>query len=140
MQTQSSQSTIAQVVKKHAIRMVCEPATHNPNMDRSDKWHNEAHHWKVTFKKKDRQFTLYFSMGKLRYEEPKADEVIDCLRMDFISIRSEPTFESWASSLGYDEDSRKAYKSWLICKRQAAKFERFMGKEAIEDLENCEGL
>lgn len=132
--------SVYQLAKKHNITLSCQPAENNPNFMGDSEWMKRAHHWKVTLKKNRKQMTIYFSMGMLRYEEPQIDEVLDCLKMDFFSIKNERTFEEWACSLGYEIDSLRAYKSWLVSKKQARRFEKFMGKEALEELEECEAL
>lgn len=132
--------SVYQLAKKHNIKISCQPTDTNPNFMGDSEWMQRAHHWKVTLKKNRKQMTVYFSMGMLRYEEPKIEEVLDCLKMDFFSIKNERTFEEWASSLGYETDSLRAYKSWLVSKRQAKRFEKFMGKGILEELEQCESL
>ena len=137
---EKEQETIHALIDRHNLSMSCEPANGNPHIVEESEWSKRAHHWKLTLKKKRKQMTVYFSMGMLRYEEPNLAEVLECLKMDFFSIRNEQTFEDWASSLGHDNDSLRAYKSWLITKKQANRFEKFMGKEAMNDLECCRDL
>lgn len=133
------QDTIQNLVARHLITMKSVPADRNPHMEAGD-WSSKAHHWKCTLKRKGLQFTVYFSMGMLRPEEPSIEEVIDCLRADRDSIESSGSFEDWASELGYDSDSRKAFKSYSVSKKQSFKFAGFMGREALDELDHCERL
>ena len=131
---------IKRFVSKNAIRMTCDYADKNPNLEENDsEWAKKANHWKCVLKMKGKQFTVFYSMGCGLSGEPKTYEVIESLKMDAFTIMNEgQKFEEWASSLGYDTDSRKAHKTWITCKRQAYKFFRFLGVDAVNDLEKCE--
>ena len=46
------------------------------------------------------------------------------------------SFQEFCAEFGYDEDSRRAYKTWKACKRAADKFERVSGGVDIYDFIN----
>ncbi len=46
------------------------------------------------------------------------------------------TFEDFCGDLGYDPDSRKALKVYKSCKKAAAKLEKLVGAELVEDFCN----
>lgn len=46
------------------------------------------------------------------------------------------SFTDFCAEFGYDEDSRRAYKTWRACKRAADKFERISGDVDIYDFIN----
>lgn len=58
----------------------------------------------------------------------------DCFLGDAIS--GEDSFEDFCSELGYDEDSRKAYKIWRACQRSADKFYRISPCADLQELES----
>ena len=62
--------------------------------------------------------------GEKKYR-PTAADVLGCLISDFTSIGR--TFEDWASDLGYDTDSRKAERTYLLVQSQAVTFRRLAG-------------
>ena len=65
------------------------------------------------------------AMAYGRKYRPTAADVIGCLLSDFMSIDS--PFEDWASDLGYDTDSRKAERTYLLVQSQAVTFRRLAG-------------
>lgn len=66
--------------------------------------------------------------------EPDAANVLDCLASDAAGIENARSFEDWAGEYGYDEDSRKALDTYLLCQAQAAKLSQFLGAEAFQAL------
>ena len=108
----------------------CVATNENPNMDNSE----NMHHWKVALlnPKNKKQLTVIFSRGYGHNgQEPTADDVLYCLVSD--SDCMDYDFEEWAENLGYDPDSRKAEKTFKVCKRQSAKLIKFIDSE--EDME-----
>lgn len=108
----------------------CTATNENPNMDDSE----NMDHWKVTLlnPKNKRQLTVIFSQGYGHNgQEPTADDVISCLVFDSDCLDYD--FEEWASNLGYNPDSRKAYRTFDICLIQSRKLIKFIDSE--EDME-----
>jgi len=67
---------------------------------------------------------------------------LSCFVSDAMS--SKDSFEDFCSELGYDSDSRKAYKIFKACERSYVKFERIIGDvdaydfaNALQELENA---
>ena len=99
-----------QFVNVHNIRADVAYADSNPNAD-ADQWSRDANHWRVILKMGRRQFTVRFP--RLRAgPSPDAADVLDCLASDAGSIEYVSGFEEWASELGFDSDSRKAYRKF----------------------------
>jgi hypothetical protein len=129
--------TIQEFIKQNRISIVSECTDSNPNMIDQD-W--QANHYKVTLKRNKtenkirtrRQFTLFYSMGFAIKSDPKTEDVLDCMAMDSSSIDQD--FEGWANDLDYDTDSRKAEKTYNICRKQATKFENFLGEDLYNEL------
>ena len=59
-----------------------------------------------------------------------AGDVLDCLLRD--AQGTDEPFESWASDLGYDTDSRKAEAVFHACRETAAKLRRWIGPVELE--------
>lgn len=62
--------------------------------------------------------------------EPTLDDVLRALLMDASAI-DEGSFEDWASSLGYDPDSRKAEAIWKSCVETGLKLRSALGDETF---------
>ena len=67
------------------------------------------------------------AMAYGRKYRPTAADVIGCLLSDFTSLDCSDGFEDWASDLGYDTDSRKAERAYLLVQKQAVTFRRLAG-------------
>ncbi len=119
---------IATFIQQNRIRMSAEIAESNPNITDMAP---DATHWRCVFRSKGRTMTVHFSQGSAHTSEPTAAMVLDCLAMDAV-LHDEP-FESWAQSLGFDEDSRKAEKIYKACQKQTESLKRFLG-DTFEDL------
>jgi hypothetical protein len=65
--------------------------------------------------------------------EPKALDVLYSLVMDS-SVLDESSFEDWASSLGYDTDSRNAETIYRACLEIALKLRAGLGDAAMTEL------
>ncbi len=86
-------------------------------------------HWRVTLRHAGRRMTLTFSQGYGHNgAAPKVADVLDCLSSDASSVISE-SFEDFAATMGYDTDSRKALRTYNVCKRQADKLQRMLGAD-----------
>jgi hypothetical protein len=64
---------------------------------------------------------------------PDSLDVIGCLAQDADCLDS-PTYEEWASNLGYDEDSRKGEAIYRLCLEHALKLRAALGEKALEKL------
>ena len=130
---------INEFIEKYKISMKCEEIDDNPNIIDRD-WCRSAHHWKCQLSMKRKRMTVIFSMGQLLHVKPNIETVVDCLIFGWTSAMNNPAFKDWCSEFGYDIDSIKAYKLFQLTKRVSIKFEKFIGKDAINDLENYESL
>lgn len=102
----------------------------NPN---NREW-KEANHFKVVLQRrvwggKRAQLTTYFSQGYGINGEPTAENVLQCLVSDSQGFANARSFEEWASEYGYNEDSRKAERTYCVVQAQAAKLAQFAGDE-----------
>ncbi len=99
-----------------------------PIDERKDiEWSPGSHHYKCHLTYNGRRCTVPFSMAPALCEEPTAYDVLYCLISDTTGY--EEDFESWASSYGYDADSRKAERIWRAVKAFAVKTRRLLGKD-----------
>jgi hypothetical protein len=64
---------------------------------------------------------------------PTAASVLYCLLSDSDALDS-PTFEEWASDLGYDTDSRKAEQIYRACIENGLKLRRVLGESNMVKL------
>lgn len=105
----------------------------NPYGD-DPQWDPQASHWLCTFTNADgATFDTYFSMGSAYTEEPTAEQVMDCLSSDAESIQY-AGFEEWAREMGYDEDSRRAERTYNLIEQQARELKAFLGLAAYDEL------
>jgi hypothetical protein len=141
----TKEKTIKQFIKENNLTMKSEYADINPNMPDS----NNMNHSKVTIKRKFKlngnhldtrygfkQMTLYFSQGYGIQGEPTLESVLNCLISD--STCGE-TFEEFCDNLGYDNDSRKAEKTFNTILKQTSKLKKLLGNN-FNNLASCEQL
>lgn len=122
-------------VTAHKITMTAERTDSNPHMDNS----REMDHWRVTLRRGSKRMSLVFSKGfGHNGAKPTAAEVLDCLASDASSVDGN-NFEDWARELGYDEDSRKAQRTYNTIERQLRSLGRLLGPDlyptALYDIE-----
>lgn len=123
---------------KHSLEKLCqaikcEAEETEPNPE----WpHSTA--YTVTLQYKRRKLTVPFYQGKAICKEPQSHDVIYCLISDAQSIECADSFEDWASSLGYDTDSRKAEKTYKACVKNQQNIRRFLGTDFDLFAEACQ--
>jgi hypothetical protein len=98
-------------------------------------WARDAHPYKCVLRFDRRTLTVPFYMGSAHTEEPSAADVLMCLASD--ARCGEDSFEDFCSDLGYDQDSRKAEKTWRACKAIAPRLRRFLG-DSFDRVANAE--
>lgn len=127
-------TTINDFIADQHITATAEWSDRNPNMDEDSK--NPMDHWRVVLQRSGgKRMTVYFSKGRGHNGKPaEASEVLDCMASDAAGVENAQSFEDWASEYGYDTDSRKAHRTYSICKRQAERLKKFLGDEAYEKL------
>lgn len=79
-------------------------------------------------------FKKAFEIGKKYLKPLELNTVLYSIMSDCSSAENSFTFEEFCSELGYDPDSRKAYKIWEACREQNEKFKQFAGRELYKDL------
>jgi hypothetical protein len=140
----TKEKTIKQFIKENNLTMKSEYADSNPNMPNRD-----MRHYKVTIKRKFKlngnhldtrygfkQMTLYYSQGYGIQGEPTLESVLNCLISD--STCGE-TFQEFCDNLGYDNDSRKAEKTFNTILKQTSKLKKLLGNN-FNNLASCEQL
>lgn len=125
--TKTKTATLKQLIARHHIKIESKLTDTNPNFHSdSTEWMRSAHHYKVTLRAYGRQMTTYFSMGPALCEDPDAEGVLDCLLSDSPACKQD--FAEWARDLGYDEDSRKAGRTYNACLKLGTKLKQFLGE------------
>lgn len=126
---------ISDFCKEHKITASARSVDSNPDMDDTK---YPMDHWRVTLRRAGHSLTVSFSMGQAHNGiRPTADEVLNCLVSD--ARASETTFADFCSEFGYDEDSRKAERTYKACRRIGAKLAKFLGS-LLTEANACEGL
>lgn len=134
---ENDQQTIPDFAKKHGFLIQADWTDQNPNMENS----RDMDHWKVKILRHSApgEMDLIFSMGHGHNgKPPEVEDVLNCIASDSGAI--EMSFEDFCAEFGYDEDSRKAERTWKACKKQGEDFESAFGRELLVDLQNCERL
>lgn len=85
----------------------------------------DANHYKATIKCGNTRQSFYYSQGYGIKEDPKIENILDCLAMDASYDLS--SFENFCSEFGYDSDSRKAYKIYKACINNTNKLQKLLG-------------
>jgi hypothetical protein len=132
--------TYQEFIKQNVITMTAVRTSENPNMfwEKSSREYT-MDHWELRLrfptKGLPRYMTTYFSMGYGHNgKAPELAEVLECLAHD--SHDCDQDFETWALGLGYETDSRKAERTYRICRKMRTQLKRFLGK-AFETLLDC---
>ena len=141
----TNEKTIKQFIKENGLTMSCEYADSNPNMKDSQ----NMNHYKVTIKRRFKvfgnyldsrygfkQMTLHFSQGYGVEGEPTLESVLSCLISDSYCGSS---FQDFCDNLGYDNDSRKAEKTFKATLKQTSKLKKLLDNK-FNDLASCEQL
>ena len=143
MQTQQvEQNTINNFIANEYIKnnnkitIVSEYSDSNPNMNSVES--SRMNHFKITLKRKYqlngnhldtrygyKQMTLFFSQGYGVSGEPTLDNVLDCLKSDYLCARD--GFEEFCANCGYSNDSIKSLKTYKNIQRQSNKLKTFLG-------------
>ncbi len=126
--------TMQEFIRQHKISMTVDYADSNPNMPADDKWMATAHHYKCVLRCGKHRMTVPFSQGSAHTSEPDVADVLDCLASDASGVVNAQDFEDWCMEYGYDTDSRKAERTYNVCKMQARKLQELVGPQAYETL------
>jgi len=130
--------TLDQFIKEQAISIKLTRIDDNPIMDGMGEG---AKHWRVTlsrYRKATKLFhateylTVNFSQGSAHIKPPTIADVLDCLASDSMGL--DDGFDSWASDLGYDTDSREAEAIFNVCKDQAKGLKDMLGPGSYKEL------
>ena len=79
--------------------------------------------WEVELRYQGRRMSVKFYSTS----EPTIDDVLECVYSD--ASDAEEPFADWAASMGYDEDSRRAYATWEAVQAQTAQLRRLLGSD-----------
>jgi hypothetical protein len=123
---------------KKGIKITCEygGASYNENFP-------NAHPYKRTLRKGDKQLTVPFYMGPAHSEEPTAADVLNCLISDTFAAENHNDWVSFAEEFGYLEKPssydykpqkftdqvRRAQKIYEQCVKMAPKVRHFLGND-----------
>lgn len=100
----------------------------NPNMDGSA----DMDHWRVTLRHGSRRYTLTFSKGRGHNgAPPSVSEVLECVQSD--ATYPDMSFEEWCRELGYDEDSRRAERTYNAVVKQTERARALIGDDLWTD-------
>lgn len=110
----------------HNITIECHLAAGNPNMEKSSLGPH-ATHWKIYLSRDGLEsMDTPFSQGSAHKVKPSPADVLSCLLIDSSALDHD-SFESWASDLGYDGDSRIAESTFNICCELGHEVKEFLG-------------
>jgi hypothetical protein len=122
----TTEHTLAGFIAEHGIKI--DPAPNrrdsNPNMDGG----TTMDHWRVTLRHGARRYTLTFSKGSgHKGAPPTVDEVLECIQSD--ATYQDTPFEEWARELGFDDDSRKAERTYNAVIKQTERARALIGDD-----------
>jgi hypothetical protein len=139
---ETKQATMAEFLASAGITMKAVRAPGNPNMadqgPLEDAARDRMSHWRCTFKgpaltsdptRTALILTTYFSQGSAHTKPPEAGDVLDCLASDACSVEQAQGFDDWAGDMGYNTDSRKAFKIYDACRKSARELKAFLGDD-----------
>ncbi len=80
----------------------------------------------------DEKLVIAWRQGK--QEKPKLADLLDNLASVCSSVEGSRGFEDWAGDLGYETDSRKAYRIWKWSEKLAIRLKAMLGQDGYEEL------
>lgn len=124
---------VKEFCEKNKIRAKCKLIENNPNM--VGDMPKGSRHFKVRLIRGPREkksLTTYFSMGPALTGEPTADKVLNCLKLDALSIENSSNFEEWCDQFGVSSDSISYLKAYNACSKLRDKLEKFLEPDLYE--------
>ena len=88
-------------------------------------WKHGATHYRCHFTCNGKRMSVPYHMGLAHKNPPTMWKVLSCLFSDADSAGE--SFESWASDMGMDTDSRKAEKTYKACQSIAKRLDALFG-------------
>ena len=153
--------TIEQFIEDNNLSMRVRETFDNPDMD-NDRPETMDHFSILIEKPGNKAFHLFYSQGlglrkanfrsgytqsdlsRMKYPSdvrrvskvvcPKLADVLDCLASDASTVENCLSFDDFASEMGYDEDSRKAEKTFNKINEQVERLKTLLGEDAINEL------
>lgn len=121
----TTHQTISEFISELNIKVdECKGINSNPN---NPSW-TDAKHYQVTLiNAEGKKFSVPFSMGLGHKLPPTAEDVLDCLASDALSIWDSKSFKDWRAELGYDEDDKLARNSYRACREQSKQLREWLG-------------
>lgn len=124
MSTATETGTIKQLSRK--VKLVCQFGA-KLDYDKQDDWQQKATGWHCTLRYQGRQHSFDFWQGPAISGEPDCSGVLECLLSD--AQAGEQSFDEFCSEFGYDQDSRKAEKTWEACQKTTVAIKRLLGND-----------
>lgn len=99
----------------------------NPNMEDA----KDMTHWECTFVPEDRRMmVVIYSLGSGHNgRKPTVEEVLQSLFLD--ATAEALTFEEWCAEFGYDDDSRKAERTFKACQKVGRDLKKLLGDDYV---------
>jgi hypothetical protein len=132
METQTDTQTLDQFITTAGLTMTANRRDSNPNMPN---W-EDARHWTCTIQKPRPsdaihyelyKFSIPFSQGSAHKDEPKLEDVLNCLASDASGYDNARSFEDWCNEYDYDTDSRESEATYNAVKEQSEELKSFLG-------------
>lgn len=121
--------TMQAFIAAHGITMETTMVDRNPHMDDMPQG---STHWLCTITADGSTMEVHFSMGPAHCAEPELPEVLDCLASDATTVENAQTFLDWCAELGYDDDSRRAERTYRATVEQTEALRGLLGAKAVE--------
>ncbi len=116
------QTELQKLCASEGVTIKCAYGVKNPDPDMS----HCMDPWTVTLRYQGRRLTTNFYMGSGHAgKEPTAADVVSSLILD--ASAGEQSFEDFCTDLGYDTDSRRAFRTYTACRKTAPKIHRLLG-------------
>ncbi len=123
--------TINDFIKSAGLTMSAAWTDHNPTMENSE----HMDHWRCIIRAGKARMSLVFSMGSGHGgKRPELADVLDCLASDAAGYENAKGFDDWCGDYGYDQDSRRALRTFKAVERQATSLHRVLGESAYNAL------
>jgi hypothetical protein len=131
---------LEEFARQQSLTLASTKTFQNPNTDPN--W--RAHHYQCRLSNGRGEFIFDYSKGtgivdrRQRPIPPQLAECLGCLQSDVLSVENAADFEEWASDLGWDADSLRAYRAYRGILRQHRALCAFFGRDAYRGFLECE--
>ena len=98
----------------------------SPSKRRQQTFSVGARHFRCFVRRKGLTIGCTYSMGSAHEDDPKLEDFLGCIALD-ARCADGVSFQEYCDDIGDNNDSIKAYRTYLACKKMAEKLKLLLG-------------